>query len=251
MSVQRSINSKFWSDTFVVENLNPLDRYLFLYFLTNERTNLSGVYEAPMRIISNETGLDRDEITRMLDRLKGKVEYKDGWVCLVNFIKHQNIENSSIRIGINNKLDELPEKVREWACSVRQETSGIPEVYERGTSTDKEKERKGKEIKGKERKETKAQKLLSGYEDLFQEFWKEYPLKVGKGLAYETWNLLSDEIKRKCIEAIKNQVANKHFYKEWKKEDTPPHPTTWLNQKRWEDEVKGKKVAEVVKLTSK
>lgn len=246
MSVQRSINSKFWSDTFVVENLNPLDRYLFLYFLTNERTNLAGVYEAPMRIISNETGLDRDEITRMLERLKGKVEYKDGWVCLVNFIKHQNIENSSIRIGINNKLDELPEKIREWVYSVRQETSGVREVDERGTSTDK-----GKEIKGKERKGNKQQKLLSGYEDLFQEFWKEYPLKVGKGNAYETWNLLSDEIKRKCIEAIKLQVANRHFYKEWKKEDIPPHPTTWLNQKRWEDEVKQKKVAEVVKLTSK
>lgn len=85
---------------------------------------------------------------------------------------------------------------------------------------------------------SKKSKLNEEYETSFQEFWTIYPEKVAKGKAYETWKLISDEVKQLCITAIKNQVENNHFYKEWKKEDNPPHPTTWLNQRRWEDTVK-------------
>lgn len=136
MSVSRMINSKFWSDSFVVDKLNPLDRYLFLYFLTNEKTNLAGVYEIPLRTIANETGLDKEEILRMLERLKGKVEYKDGWVCLVNFVKHQNLGNKSIVKGIQNELDEVPKDILIWVDNLRKETRGVREVDERGTTTD-------------------------------------------------------------------------------------------------------------------
>ena len=134
MSVKRLIDSKFWSDSFVVDKLNPLDRYLFLYLLTNEKTNLSGVYELPLRTIANETGIEKEEVTRMLERLKGKVEYQDGWICLVNFTKHQNENNGSIIKGIENRLKELPEEIRKWVKDIRKETSGIPVVDESYTS---------------------------------------------------------------------------------------------------------------------
>lgn len=134
MSVQRVINSKFWSDSFVVDKLNPLDRYLFLYLLTNEKTNLSGVYELPLRTIANETGLEKEEVLRMMERLKGKVEYKDGWICLVNFTKHQNTENGSIAKGIENRLSELPLEVRKWVDKLRKNMSGVPVVDETSTS---------------------------------------------------------------------------------------------------------------------
>ena len=43
------------------------------------------------------------------------------------------------------------------------------------------------------------------------------------------------------MNAIQNQVDNNHFYYDWvnngKGGQNPPHPTTWLNQKRWEDTV--------------
>jgi hypothetical protein len=120
----------------VVDKLNPLDRYLFLYFLTNEKTNLAGVYEIPLRTIANETGLDKEEILRMLERLTGKVEYKDGWVCLVNFVKHQNLGNKSIVKGIQNELDEVPKDILIWVDELRKETRGVREVDERGTTTD-------------------------------------------------------------------------------------------------------------------
>lgn len=100
----RYINTRFWSDSWIVDDLNPLDRYVLLYLLTNEKTNISGVYELPLRTIANETGLDKEEVSRMIKRLEPKVYYKHGWVVLVNAIRHQNYKNGKIAAGIQREL---------------------------------------------------------------------------------------------------------------------------------------------------
>ena len=83
------IDTRFWSDNFI-SDLNPLDRYLFLYFLTNEHTNICGIYEVPLRRIADETGIEKEMLTKMMKRLKGKIEYIDGWVAIRNFAKYQS-----------------------------------------------------------------------------------------------------------------------------------------------------------------
>src|SRR6185369_4096429 len=68
---QRFVNTKFWSDKWVRQKLNPLDRYLFLYFLTNEHTNICGMYELPIETMAFESGLDKEDLMRsFLPRLK-------------------------------------------------------------------------------------------------------------------------------------------------------------------------------------
>ena len=84
----------------------------------------------------------------------------------------------------------------------------------------------------------KAKMLNSPYDESFETFWAIYPEKVGKGKAYEVWQLLEKPIKQKCIDAITEQVEKNHFYKDWLKKNSVPHPTTWLNQRRWEDVIK-------------
>jgi len=110
------VNTKFWSDSWVREKLNPLDRYLFLYFLTNEHTNICGIYELHLDIIAFETGLDKHDLTKsLLPRLKPKVYYKDGWVIIPNFTKNQNQGSKLIQIGIGNELSKVPPKILEYA----------------------------------------------------------------------------------------------------------------------------------------
>ena len=109
MAKQRYINTKFWSDNYVSE-LNPLDRYLFLYFLTNEHTNICGIYEVPLKTISFETGLELDMLKKMLKRLVGKVYYVDGWVYIKNFAKHQAVNDSIIK-GIEVARKTIPDKI--------------------------------------------------------------------------------------------------------------------------------------------
>lgn len=70
-------------------------------------------------------------------------------------------------------------------------------------------------------------------------FWLIYPEKVAKAKALQSWIKLTEEEKQNALIAIKKQVEANHFRGKDGK-DYIPHPATWLNQKRWEDEVKVK-----------
>jgi len=74
------------------------------------------------------------------------------------------------------------------------------------------------------------------YSSDFLTFWDAYPNRKGKGAAYKSFQSakkngnLAD-----MLEAIKRQSKSE----QWKKNNGQyiPHPSTWLNQKRWEDDV--------------
>lgn len=68
-------------------------------------------------------------------------------------------------------------------------------------------------------------------------FWELYPVKIAKYKASISWNKLTEIEKGLAIIAIKKQVESNHFRGRDGK-DYIPHPATWLNQKRWQDEVK-------------
>lgn len=114
MAKQRFINTKFWSDTFVRDDLNPLDRYLFLYFLTNERTNIAWIYELPISIISFETGIEKENLLKMMERLKPKVYYHKWWVYIKNFQKHQSTESKTVKVGIDREMQLVPKEIIEY-----------------------------------------------------------------------------------------------------------------------------------------
>ncbi len=71
----------------------------------------------------------------------------------------------------------------------------------------------------------------------FEQFWNEYPKKVGKKKTKEKFLRLSlDEKKfKKIMEALRTQKESP----QWKRDKGQyiPHPTTWLHGERWEDEV--------------
>lgn len=117
MSKRRLVNTKFWSDGFIV-NLDPLERYLFLYLLTNEHTEICGVYELPMAVMVRETGIPEKDnnackgLISLLKRLENKIFYYDGWVYIKNFTKNQS-SNSNMEIGAKRTLDALPKQVKD------------------------------------------------------------------------------------------------------------------------------------------
>jgi hypothetical protein len=69
----------------------------------------------------------------------------------------------------------------------------------------------------------------------FNLFWAQYPKKVGKLTARRSWEKLSQENQQKALEAI---VEHRKY---WVAKGTDwefiPHPSTWLNQERFEDEL--------------
>ena len=81
-----------------------------------------------------------------------------------------------------------------------------------------------------------AERTPSKREERFDRFWKAYPRKVGKGAALKVWEKLnpSEELTQRMIDAVQRQRQSQ----QWTRDNGQyiPHPTTWLNQGRWEDE---------------
>jgi len=75
--------------------------------------------------------------------------------------------------------------------------------------------------------------------NFFEEFWKAYPRKTNKGFARKVFEKLKvdDAMLTKMIQAI--YVQNKNVWKD-KDQQYIPHPSTWLNGERWDDEVVAK-----------
>ena len=72
-------------------------------------------------------------------------------------------------------------------------------------------------------------------EELFESFWKVYPRKVGKEKC-RNWfksHKPKEDLVQKMIEAVEQQKKSK----QWSDPQYIPHPYTWLNQGRWEDEL--------------
>lgn len=108
------INTKIWEDNWF-NQLDPIEKLFFIYLLTNPMTNISGVYELSKGTIGRSTGLETRVVNEIFDRFEksGKVIYRDGWVVIANFIKHQNHNSPKIRTGIALELQNAPKELKQ------------------------------------------------------------------------------------------------------------------------------------------
>ena len=69
----------------------------------------------------------------------------------------------------------------------------------------------------------------------FDAFWAAYPRKVGKAEAMKAWTRIKGVPTQKILDAVHAQCKTDG----WQKDNGQfiPHPSTWLNQGRWDDEV--------------
>lgn len=117
---------------------------------------------------------------------------------------------------------------------VTDDTSSISHAESRKVTTDKDKDKD---------KET-TPKPPSGVELRFERFWSAYPKKVGKDAARRWWG------KRKpddaMLAAMLAAIAVQAKSAQWAKDGGQyiPHPTTWLNEGRWQDDAGGNAKAE-------
>lgn len=87
---------------------------------------------------------------------------------------------------------------------------------------------------------TNTPKPPNGGDVTFDVFWKHYPKKVGKQAALKAWKRMKPGL-QKCVDAIALQKQSD----QWRKDGGQyiPNPATWINQGRWDDEVKGMTVS--------
>lgn len=75
----------------------------------------------------------------------------------------------------------------------------------------------------------------------FDAWWSLYPKKVARAEAKKAWSRMSDADRAAAMEALPAHVrywdavgTERHYM---------PHPATWLNGRRWEDELEMPEVA--------
>ena len=92
------------------------------------------------------------------------------------------------------------------------------------------------EEKKKEKKQKKEEKNIPPYsppkgDGEFAAFWSAYPRKVGKGAAEKAFAKVNVPLET-LLKAIDAQKRTQ----QWQDTQYIPHASTWLNQRRWEDE---------------
>lgn len=224
MARKRMIDPEFWSDE-KIGNLTTDARLLFIgmwNFADDE-----GIIKArPEFLKSNIFPYDSDmmsddvkELFKQLVKQELIFAYSNSgqqYALILNFWKHQVINKP-----LASKLPKPP-------------VDQLPPNYVLTTVVLHSK-MKGNEMKGNEMN-------TIGYSSEFESFWKAYPRKVGKGNAWRAWQKLKPN--KSLHEKILDSVIAHSSDAQWEKDDGQyiPHPATFLNQRRFDDEILKKKI---------
>lgn len=140
----------------------------------------------------------------------GMIEIIDDFIYTSNWAKYQNTESLE-KIKEQNRVRKARQRERQKALQAAPAAPALPAP-----------------------EEPKPEPKQTAMERRFERFWKAYPKKVGKGGAEKSFLKYKpdDELTETMIQAIEAQKLTRQW-----KEGYIPNPQTWLNQKRWLDEV--------------
>jgi hypothetical protein len=212
MAIFRKIHTSFWSDTFIQE-LDNDHKLFYLYLLTNEKTKQCGIYEISKRQISFELGYSIDRVSKLLAYFvkTGKIMYSEETkeIAIKNWNKFNGSTSPLVVKCIKSEL-----------CNVK---NRVLIEYVNGIYTELQEEQE------EEQEEEKEQE-----DNLFDELWALYTKQGNKKTSNSAFNNLTkkeiDIVKLHIPNYIKNHIDND-------KMNFLPHFSTYLNQKRFNDEL--------------
>ena len=165
----------------------------------------------------------QDTLKRDLKKYEAKVER-------IKSARNQNPNNNKELLENNNRTEISTKSVRNQydIVGVNDNVNVNVNVNDNDNVLSKDNELNNRDINISCSKEEKN-------ESIFESFWKVYPRKVGKEKC-RNWfksHKPNEELVQKMIEAVEIQKKSK----QWSDPQYIPHPYTWLNQGRWEDEL--------------
>ncbi len=99
--------------------------------------------------------------------------------------------------------------------------------------------------KGEKRAEYKQEcKRINIYIAFFDAFWEAYPKKNAKAAAQKVFNKL--KVDDNLLSLMLNALEKQKLSKQWQDKQFIPHASTWLNQRRWEDETEEPEKVKIV-----
>lgn len=202
-----------------------------------------GIVDKHWRAISEETGLPKERVEKAIINLEApdpesrspemdgsRIVRMDehrawGWK-IVNYGKYRSIRDEDDRREQNRIAQE---KFRNKNKPPKEIVSNSKPA---SADSNQSKPRKPMSAQAEAEAEAEEKKPLSDYSDEFEQFWKAYPKKTGKGEAYKSWKKQNPK-----IEYVMAALSWQTIQPDWTKEKGQfiPLPSTYLNQRRWED----------------
>lgn len=140
----------------------------------------------------------------------------------INQLKEHNL------IDVVRQGRGLPAKV--YVKKLKPNTNASRNDFIESNNEQEDEIKEEKQVKEKSKTENKQQ-------EYFSIFWASYPKKVGKGAAEKSWKKIKPT--KDLLEKMLNAIETAKQSMQWNKDNGQyiPNPATWLNQKRWEDEI--------------
>ena len=120
----RILHTKFWQDAYITD-LSVSESWAFMYFLTNDKVNMSGIYEVTSREVAFYTKLSVEEIREFAKKFQNdkKIFFFESWVCLVNHDKYNKYGKGEKQIpALIKELSYIPQRfwsaLKEWDTSI-------------------------------------------------------------------------------------------------------------------------------------
>lgn len=133
----RTVDTATWDDPWLTE-LEPLDKLLFFYLLTNRRSTACGAFEITLKAMAFETGMSQQQVKAGLSRLHPKVVWfsAEQVIFVRNFYKHQRAQSNkdNFYAAATKKLADFPRVVQEAVWQVYPElcplADGLPSLLD-------------------------------------------------------------------------------------------------------------------------
>jgi hypothetical protein len=245
------VSPQFWIGA-TGKNLRSLGveaQIVSMYLLTCPHSNMIGLYYLPIMYIAHETGLGFEGASK---GLRSSIEagfcmYDDTseMVFVMEMARYQldtELKPSDKRCkGVQSTYDGLPENPFLSEFYDKYQSSFHLTKRRKNTSP---LEAPSKPLRSKEKeKETETEKETekiscsnaSRLSDLFREFWSTYPRKVGKANAIKAFAKLKPD--KPTLQAMLQAIERMQVSGALRDPQFIPHPATWLNGRRWEDDV--------------
>ena len=263
MAEYRQVQSSFWKDSLVLDSFSAEDKYFYLYALTNLHTNACGCYDVSVGRIAVEMGYSPETVNSILERFEEtydliRYDRSTNELLIINWGKYnwtespkfrsmlekevKNIKNDEFRaylIGVITEKHEFrypistQNTVSEVEIPSNSMFSLVSNNNDNNSNTNLESNSNSEEVKS----QVAIKKKRNKYEDTpeFSAFWDAYPNHKGKTVARQAFERVDVPLQT-LLDAIEVQ---KHS-RQWTKDDGEfiPNPSTWLNQRRWEDSMK-------------
>ncbi len=112
MAIYRNVQMAFWTDSKIVDDFTPEDKYFYLYLMTNPHTNLCGCYELSLSQAAYETGYNKDTIRRLLERFEIvhqciKYSHNSKEVLILNWGKHNWTKSLDFQKPLKQEIFEV------------------------------------------------------------------------------------------------------------------------------------------------